>query len=686
MRQLALLFSLLLVLLAAAPAGGATEPAVSVWLDGRPLALDPPPVIVSGRTLVPLRGAAEALGAAVGWEATTRAITIAKGAGFAELRIDRRLLCLDRACNRAELQDVPPAIRADRTFVPVRSLAAALQVGVTWDGVGRRVLIDSPAPVTPPDRAVRISGVDPGAVIHEPASLRAEWQVGAAARIRWYLLDRQTGAGPLLAQADDPAAPLTWLPDAAYGGKRLLAAARNRADGRFLAADVVPVEVAIAGSIAWRGLAAEQHIAGPTALAVDVGFVATSVRYERVDPATAQRVLLAEIDPYSAWTWQPTTADNGRWLLAATAADRAGNSHAVSVPVVVDITPSSLLTGITPEAVIDGPVNLRLQVNYPVKSVQFVLADGRVLAAGANPAASYRWFPGPEFNGRREISAIIYLPDDQVRYAPAIPVQVTMSPQVRLTTVGRNQVIGTSQTLRSEGNLPFDQIEYRLIDPATDKYRVVASGRDAGTALTWRPVGLDGNWVLQSVATGPGGAVAYSSRVPIRIYTGPTYAKRPLEGKEAYLERVKALAVASRRSTGMSAALQVAQAIHETGWGQSIGVDKYTGQFSYALFGIKGEGPAGSVIMTTWESIGGIAVTIDDRFRAYHNVEESWQDHKDFLLKRDRYAPFRAVMVDGVQGAWALWRSGYATDPGYAPKLIDLMQRLNLQELDAEQP
>ena len=52
------------------------------------------------------------------------------------------------------------------------------------------------------------------------------------------------------------------------------------------------------------------------------------------------------------------------------------------------------------------------------------------------------------------------------------------------------------------------------------------------------------------------------------------------------------------KRSGMSAALQTAQAMLESGWGQSIPVDKYNGELSYNLFGIKGTGTAGTVIST----------------------------------------------------------------------------------------
>ena len=39
-------------------------------------------------------------------------------------------------------------------------------------------------------------------------------------------------------------------------------------------------------------------------------------------------------------------------------------------------------------------------------------------------------------------------------------------------------------------------------------------------------------------------------------------------------------------------------------------------------------------------------------------------------------------MYDYIQGAWALKRSGYATDSQYPLKLMRIIKQYNLQELD----
>ena len=43
---------------------------------------------------------------------------------------------------------------------------------------------------------------------------------------------------------------------------------------------------------------------------------------------------------------------------------------------------------------------------------------------------------------------------------------------------------------------------------------------------------------------------------------------------------------------------------------------------------------------------------------------------------------FRDVMHDSTQGAWALRRAGYATDPQYPIKLMKLIKQHNLHKLD----
>jgi flagellum-specific peptidoglycan hydrolase FlgJ len=170
--------------------------------------------------------------------------------------------------------------------------------------------------------------------------------------------------------------------------------------------------------------------------------------------------------------------------------------------------------------------------------------------------------------------------------------------------------------------------------------------------------------------------------VKFKLYFGETYGPKAIIEKAKFLDLASGLAINSYEKTDMSAALQTAQAILESGWGQSVPVDKYSNKFSNNLFGIKGTGTDGSVISNTWEVYNGVVYRIDASFRAYNNVGESWQDHKNLLLKYSRYQIFRDVMYDDTLGAWSIRRAGYATDPNYPIKLMNIIEQYDLEKLD----
>lgn len=73
---LTILASLALVGVLSAPAGAA---AVRVLLDGQELAFDVPPMLINDRTMVPFRKLFEALGASVSWDEATRTVTGVRG-------------------------------------------------------------------------------------------------------------------------------------------------------------------------------------------------------------------------------------------------------------------------------------------------------------------------------------------------------------------------------------------------------------------------------------------------------------------------------------------------------------------------------------------------------------------------------------------------------------------------------
>ena len=126
----------------------------------------------------------------------------------------------------------------------------------------------------------------------------------------------------------------------------------------------------------------------------------------------------------------------------------------------------------------------------------------------------------------------------------------------------------------------------------------------------------------------------------------------------------------------MPAAVTIAQAIDESGWGNSQLAADY-----HNLFGIKGSGPAGSADLPTSEFYNGRWVNIEAPFRVYHNVAESIADHAELLATSGYYQ--RAMADRGVADAFANDLTGvYATDPDYGSTIIAIMKLYNLYRFD----
>ena len=70
-------------------------------------------------------------------------------------------------------------------------------------------------------------------------------------------------------------------------------------------------------------------------------------------------------------------------------------------------------------------------------------------------------------------------------------------------------------------------------------------------------------------------------------------------------------------------------------------------------------------------------------FRKYDNVLDSYSDHSLFLFSRSRYAPlFELPINDYKAWCYGLKNAGYATDPKYPERLIHLIEKYKLQELN----
>ena len=143
-----------------------------------------------------------------------------------------------------------------------------------------------------------------------------------------------------------------------------------------------------------------------------------------------------------------------------------------------------------------------------------------------------------------------------------------------------------------------------------------------------------------------------------------------------FIESVAPGAIAGWKEYGVLPSVTVAQAILESGWGQSSLASQY-----HNLFGIKGSYYGQSVNLNTNEYYGGRYVNIVDGFRAYPNNSASVEDHGNFLYSNSRYHNLLGD-TNYVSVANKLHADGYATAPNYASALINLVRTYNLTQLD----
>ncbi len=141
-----------------------------------------------------------------------------------------------------------------------------------------------------------------------------------------------------------------------------------------------------------------------------------------------------------------------------------------------------------------------------------------------------------------------------------------------------------------------------------------------------------------------------------------------------YINQYKDIAIEQMHKYHIPASITLAQGLLESGAGKSELARK-----SNNHFGIK---------CHSWD--GKRTYHDDDRkgecFRVYKSPRDSYEDHSIFLATGSRYAfLFKYSETDYVAWARGLKRAGYATSPTYADKLIEIIERYDLDKYDRAQ-
>ncbi|CAM3120921.1 glycoside hydrolase family 73 protein [Lactiplantibacillus plajomi] len=148
-----------------------------------------------------------------------------------------------------------------------------------------------------------------------------------------------------------------------------------------------------------------------------------------------------------------------------------------------------------------------------------------------------------------------------------------------------------------------------------------------------------------------------------------------------FIEKLAPDAQALQKRYHVLASISLSQAILESDWGRSANAKQNNN-----LFGVKAYAAQAGRLMSTEEYYDGDYHTVKRRFRVYDSWHASLVDHAKKLANgtpwdRQHYAAVVAA-PDYQTAARALQTAGYATDPTYAQKIINIIQKYNLERYD----
>lgn len=111
-------------------------------VGGVEMTMDVAPYVKDGRTFLPVRYVAQALGVAdanILWDAASQKVTLIKNGTVVQLTIGSNVLLLNGA---AITMDVAPELTSDRTMLPIRFIAQAFGANVGWDEATQTVTLN----------------------------------------------------------------------------------------------------------------------------------------------------------------------------------------------------------------------------------------------------------------------------------------------------------------------------------------------------------------------------------------------------------------------------------------------------------------------------------------------------------------------------------------------------------------
>lgn len=152
----------------------------NLLIEGQAVVTDQSPVIVDGRTMVPVRVIAESLGTTVNWDAETKTVSFENDNLKAAMVIGAKEIVVSDGAVEVPM-DTPASIINGRTMVPVRFVSETFGYNVEWDAETKTVnvtakmtesipatkidAVESPAGLGIDELSAFVEGVEPGITV-----------------------------------------------------------------------------------------------------------------------------------------------------------------------------------------------------------------------------------------------------------------------------------------------------------------------------------------------------------------------------------------------------------------------------------------------------------------------------------------------------------------------------------------
>lgn len=676
-RNLFILSILLLGLLNA----GTKAASLNLIIDGNNVTKSASPIVKNRRTLVPLRFIGEALGKEVLWNNDEKSVTVSDDSASFKLYIDSKII--DNSDGTLKFTDVAPCIVNRKTYLPLRAIAELMNIGVGYDKASSTVTIDS-STYNPVEESTTIVGLMPNQTINTKMNFTFVTNKNFAKAKLLLLNDKNEGY--IQDVKTSTAEALEFLPSLKDEGNKKLVLALYDANGNIIDAAGAKINLNVLPRVTYSGVENGGFVQDELKITPDINFIASKMKATITNLTTGATEVKDNLDPEGEFLFKPSYLDAGSYSIMLSAFDELGREHfGETKTFTMSINPYLNITGVPKDGVISGQVTLNAQRNFDVMRTDYVLRDpltGQETVIESKSYGACKFFPNINDAGQKEVFVRCIDASGKTMESEHKLVLIKGDSKLILEGVAPGGIVHKYVDLNAVSNVGVNSVNYYIKNLRTGKTKTIAENVPYGQKFRYNVTKDDEGENEISVTGNQIDAFIKGESIKFRIYTGKIYTKQPLMAKDKFLDYTKKIARREFLRTDLSGAITTAQAILESGWGQSVPVDKYTGKFSNNLFGIKGSASNGTVTITTTEVYNNVRYTVDDKFRAYKSADESFRDHTELFFAKKWYTPFRKVMFNDQRGIYAIKRCGYATDPSYPAKLKQIIDKYNLKELD----